>query len=67
VTDELADIVERLRTISEELADLGLQTMRVALRSGGKRDPFERRVAQARRSVEKAAGLLAGLGDDDSD
>lgn len=67
MTGELADIVERLDAISEELADLGLRSMRAALRSGEKQDPVERRLAQARRSVDKAAALLGALGADDGD
>jgi hypothetical protein len=64
MTDELAGIVERLRAISEELSDLGMLSLRAALDAGDKRDPRERRLAQARRSVDKAAALLRGAGDD---
>ncbi|MGC8512418.1 MAG: hypothetical protein ACP5P1_05170 [Acidimicrobiales bacterium] len=66
MTGSLADIVERLHAISDELADLGLASMREALRGGDKRDPAERRLAQARRSVDKAAALLEALRRDDS-
>ncbi len=62
-----ADIAERLSSISDELADLALDRLREAadaVRSGGQPDPLmaaeEKRITRARRSVEKAAQLLAG-------
>ena len=61
------DIAERLSGISEELADLALDRLREAsdaVRAGGEPDPAltaeEKRITRARRSVEKAATLLAG-------
>ena len=61
------DIAERLSAIAEELADLALDRLRQAadaVRSGGEPDPAvtaeEKRITRARRSVEKAAQLLAG-------
>ncbi len=61
------DIAERLSAIGEELADLALDRLREAadsVRAGGDPDPDvtaeERRITRARRSVEKAALLLAG-------
>jgi hypothetical protein len=64
-----ADIAERLRGIGEELADLALDRLREAtdsVRDGGVPDPAvtaeEKRIARARRSVDKAASLLAGPG-----
>ncbi len=65
MTGALAGIVERLQAISEELTDLGMASMREALRRAEKRDPVERRLAQARRSVDKAAALLDALNSDD--
>jgi hypothetical protein len=66
---ELADIAERLSGIGEELADLALDRLRQAadsVRAGADPDPGvtaeEKRITRARRSVEKAAGLLAGPG-----
>lgn len=63
---DLADIAERLSGIAEELADLALDRLRQAadsVRSGGELDPMvtseEKRITRARRSVEKAARLLA--------
>ncbi len=62
-----ADIAQRLSGISEELADLALDRLREAadsVRAGGDPDPDvtaeEKRITRARRSVEKAALLLAG-------
>jgi hypothetical protein len=61
------DIAERLSAIGEELADLALDRLREAadsVRAGGDPDPAvtaeEKRITRARRSVEKAALLLAG-------
>jgi hypothetical protein len=62
-----ADIAERLSGIGEELADLALDRLYQAsdaVRSGRDPDPElvaeEKRITRARRSVEKAALLLAG-------
>ena len=64
---ELADIADRLSGIGEELADLALDRLRQAtesVRVGGQPDPRvtaeEKRITRARRSVDKAAMLLAG-------
>jgi hypothetical protein len=64
---DLADIAGRLSGIGEELADLALDRLREAadsVRAGGDPDPAttaeEKRITRARRSVEKAATLLAG-------
>jgi hypothetical protein len=67
VASDPADIAQRLSGISEELADLALDRLREAtdaVRAGGEPDPAltaeEKRITRARRSVEKAATLLAG-------
>ncbi len=64
---DLADIADRLSGIGEELADMALDRLRQAtesVRVGGKPDPQvtaeEKRITRARRSVDKAAMLLAG-------
>ena len=64
--DELAD---RLGAIAEDLADAALDRLRQnadAVRSGADPDPAlvaeEKRITRARRSVEKAAGLLGARG-----
>ena len=60
-TDELR---ERLEDIGEALADLALDALRSALEDGddtaeAEAKAQERRLTRARRSVEKAAALLA--------
>ncbi|MBM3662145.1 MAG: hypothetical protein ACKO5A_06110 [Actinomycetota bacterium] len=56
---DVDSIRERLETIAEELADLVLEGLRSSI-DAGRSDPGpeERRLARARRSVEKAAALL---------
>jgi len=61
----LDDIAERLGSIAEDLADAALDRLRRnadVVRSGGEPDPDlvaeEKRITRARRSVEKASGLL---------
>ena len=52
-------IRERLEAIAEELADLAMEALRAAVEAGEEKRPAdERRLTQARRAVEKAAGLL---------
>ncbi len=56
---DLDDIVARLQAISEELADAGIDTLREAIASGAtKRPDRERKLAQARRAVERAIVAL---------
>jgi hypothetical protein len=56
---DVDDIRIRLEAIAEELADLVMDGLRESI-DAGRRDPGpeERRLARARRSVEKAAALL---------
>lgn len=64
-TDEIA---ERLSAISDEIADLAIDSIREALRSGATSRPAaEKRLTQARRAVEKAAHLLRGVEDETAD
>lgn len=57
--DNLAD---RLRAISEEIADLAIDTLRDSLRRGESTRPAsERTLTQARRAVEKAEHLLRSI------
>ncbi len=56
-----ADIVSRLESISEDLADMAIARLRKAIEAGVERDPSERRLTQARRQVDKAASILSGL------
>lgn len=56
---DLDDIRGRLETIAEELADLAMEALRDAIEAGERGRPAEeRRLSQARRSVERAASLL---------
>ena len=56
---EFDDIRSRLEAISEELADLGIQRLKESIDAGGAELPVdERRLARARRAVEKAIGIL---------
>ena len=66
---DLGELAERLGVIAEDLADAALDRLRQnadAVRAGGEPDPGlaaeEKRITRARRSVEKAAGLLGGAG-----
>ncbi|HWC38273.1 MAG TPA: hypothetical protein VG476_07080 [Acidimicrobiales bacterium] len=62
---DLDDIRGRLEAIAEELADLAMEALRDAIDAGEERRPAEeRRLTQARRSVERAASLLRA--DDES-
>lgn len=57
---EFDDIRGRLELISEELADLALVRLRESIDAGGGELPVdERRLARARRAVEKAIGILS--------
>ena len=69
---DLPDIVARLQGISEELADAGMDALREAIASGAtKRPERERKLAQARRAVERAIAVLqdeaAGVAGPDDD
>ncbi len=62
---DLEELADRLGSIAEDLADAALDRLRRnadAIRAGGAPDPAlvaeEKRITRARRSVEKAAGLL---------
>ncbi len=57
---ELEDVASRLDDIAEQLMDLGISVLRAALEDGEGpgRPEVERRIAKARRSVERAAALL---------
>ena len=56
---EFDDIRARLETISDELADLAIASLRESIDNGGHELPVdERRLTRARRAVDKAIGLL---------
>jgi hypothetical protein len=59
---DLDDLRSRLESIAEELADAGIDLLRRALEEGrSDRPEAERRVAQARRAVERAVAALNAL------
>ena len=59
----LDDVQARLEGIAEELADLALDRLRAAVDEGAEKAPAdEKLITRARRSVEKAAGLLEQAG-----
>lgn len=64
---DLDDIVRRLGSIAEDLADAALDQLRqnaATVRAGGEPDrelaAEEKRITRARRAVEKAATLIGG-------
>ena len=61
---DVSDIIRRLEGISEELTELSIDRLRQALVSGEPDTDAvaeEKRLNRARRAVEKAAGVLAGM------
>ena len=56
------EIVSNLQSVSEDLADKALDSLKEAHREGqAKRPEFERQISQARRAIEKAIGILSRL------
>jgi hypothetical protein len=56
---EFDDLRARLETISEELADLAMVRLKESIDAGGTELPVdERRLARARRAVQKAIAVL---------
>lgn len=56
---DLDDIIQRLRSVSDDLADRAIAILSEASRAGeSKRPDAERVVTQARRAVEKAIVML---------
>lgn len=65
MTGRADEIAERLSVISDEIADLAIDLIREALRSGATTRPAaEKQLTQARRAVEKAVYLLRGVEDE---
>ena len=59
--DRIEDIRNRLVSISEELADLGIAALQSAIDEDGvdaKRPEVEKRLSRARRAVDKAAAII---------
>jgi len=66
VAGEFRDIRGRLEAIAEELTDLAMERLRESIDAGGTELPVdERRLARARRAVEKAAAILSEPDDRD--
>ena len=56
---DVDEIIQRLRSISDDLADRAITILSEASRAGeNKRPDAERVITQARRAVEKAIALL---------
>jgi hypothetical protein len=71
---DLEELAVRLGSIAEDLADAALDRLRRnadAVRAGCEPDPAlvaeEKRITRARRSVEKASGLIGSPGPDGFD
>lgn len=62
---DVESLLERLRGVSEELADLALSELKVAHLEGQSRRPeSEKALTQARRAVEKAISVLSRIDSD---
>ena len=60
--ESIDDMISRLESISEELADKALDALKSAHREGAiKRPETERQLTTARRAIEKAIGVLTRL------
>ncbi len=60
--ESINDMISRLESISEELADKALDVLKSAHREGAvKRPETERQLTTARRAIEKAIGVLTRL------
>jgi hypothetical protein len=60
VARDVDAIIDQLRSISEELADIALDELKNAHAAGlTKRPEREKSLTQARRAVEKAAAVLS--------
>ena len=60
--ESINDIISRLESISEEIADKALDALKAAHRDGAVTRPeTERQLTTARRAIEKAIGVLTRL------
>jgi uncharacterized Ntn-hydrolase superfamily protein len=60
--ESINDMISKLESISEELADKALDALKSAHREGAvKRPETERQLTTARRAIEKAIGVLTRL------
>ena len=59
MTDEYEGLREKLRMISDEIADLAMSDIRNSIEEGQKKtSDMEKKLTRARRSIEKAIHLL---------
>jgi hypothetical protein len=59
---EYSDLIERLESIAADLDELAFDRLREAVADGEvARPPDDKRLMQARRAIEKAAGVLRQL------
>jgi hypothetical protein len=60
--NDFAHLAERLAAVAEEIDEVAFDRLREALADGEvERPQVDRRLMQARRAVEKAAGILRDL------
>ncbi len=63
-----AHLAERLDAVAEEIDEVAFDRLREAMADGEvERPQVDRRLMQARRAVEKAAGILRALDDSPTD
>ena len=63
--DSIENIVDKLTSIAEELNDVAMSILSEAIADGNRDRPaLEKKVSQARRSVEKAIHQLTGVTED---
>ena len=58
---DVQEVIRRLEAIDEELSDLAIAKLRESIDGNVDAAAEEKRITRARRAVEKAAGLLAGM------
>jgi len=59
MSDSYQSIQEKLRAISDEIADLAMSDIRNSIEEGhNKTSDIEKRITRARRAIEKAINLL---------
>jgi hypothetical protein len=62
MTGEFDDLIERLESVAADLDELAFDRLREAVADGEvSRPPDDKKLMQARRAIEKAAGVLRQL------
>lgn len=60
---DVSHVIEQLNQIMEELTDLSMKILSDAIAEGAQSRPLEeKKISQARRSLEKAVSQLSGIG-----